>query len=426
MRDARSKIRVNPFKPTSPVNPGMFAGRGTELERLESHLLQTQAGHASNFMITGERGIGKSSLLNYLKWVAKGEVPIDGRKMNFLVIDSDVDPSTTQLGLARKIELALNRELGKSEPARKFLRDAWTFLQRVEVAGTKMTAAAAHENGELLLEEFSYNLGEIAQRITSTPRDTDALNAAYDGILILLDEADNSSKDLQLGSFAKLLTERLQRRGCDCVMIGLAGLPELRSVLAASHPSSLRLFEEVPLDRLSDDDVGVCVDLCLKRANRENARITTVDSEAVDLLANLSEGYPHFIQQFGFSAFEADKDYTITTEDVTDGAFGKRGALEQIGDRYYRDDYYGKIQQDSYRQVLRIMADKLDGWISKEEIRRKFRGTASTLDNAIKALRERHIILSKEGERGVYRLQQKGFALWIKLYTIDHSGMQRI
>jgi hypothetical protein len=419
-----SKARINPFKPTSPVNPGMFAGRVTELQRLESHLLQTRAGHASNFMITGERGIGKSSLLNYLKWVAKGEIPIEGETVKFLVVDSDVDPSTSQFGLVKKIELGLQRELGKTEPARRFLKEVWSFLQRVEVAGTKLSPAAM-DNGELLLEEFSYALAEVAQRITNRSRDADVFHASFDGILILLDEADNSSKDLHLGSFAKLLTERLQRRGCDCVMIGLAGLPELRTVLASSHRSSLRLFEEVPLERLSDDDVRLCIELCLNRANKENARITTIDDEAVALLTSLSEGYPHFIQQFGFSAFEADHDFRISDDDVSEGAFGKRGALEQIGDRYYRDDYYGKILQESYRQVLRIMADKLDGWISKEEIRAKFRGTGSTLDNAIKALRDRHIILSKEGERGVYRLQQKGFALWMKLYTIDHSGMQR-
>lgn len=107
-------------------------------------------------------------------------------------------------------------------------------------------------------------------------------------------------------------------------------------------------------------------------------------------------------------------------DDATNGALGKtgnRGALELIGDRYYRDDFYNKIQQDSYRQVLRVMSNRRDGWISKEEIRAGFKGDDGTLSNAIKALRDRHIILSKEGARGVYRFQNRGFALWIKLYT---------
>ncbi|MDI6740663.1 MAG: hypothetical protein QME74_09920, partial [Candidatus Edwardsbacteria bacterium] len=34
-----------------------------------------------------------------------------------------------------------------------------------------------------------------------------------------------------------------------------------------------------------------------------------------------------------------------------------------------------------------------------------------------KALRDRHIIISKEGEKGTYRLQHKGFARWIRMYA---------
>ena len=100
------------------------------------------------------------------------------------------------------------------------------------------------------------------------------------------------------------------------------------------------------------------------------------------------------------------------------------GAMEKIGDRYYRDDFYNKIQRDSYRQVLRIMADKDNFWVTKEEVRAKFKGKTTTLDNAIHALRDRKIILAKEGERGMYRLQHRGFALWIKLYTSNAADIQ--
>ena len=114
----------------------------------------------------------------------------------------------------------------------------------------------------------------------------------------------------------------------------------------------------------------------------------------------------------------------IDIRDVSGGALGPMGAMEKIGDRYYRDNFYNKIQKDSYRQVLRIMADKENTWISKEEIRAKFKGQTTTLDNAIHALRERKIILAKEGVRGSYRLQHRGFALWIKLYTASPADIQ--
>ncbi len=414
--------KINPFKPNYPISPGMFVGRLSEIERLETHLLQTRAGNPSNFMITGERGIGKSSLLNYFKFVAQGDLNINGYKVNFLVIDTDIDQNTTQLGLVKKIELCLRRELGKTEPARMFLKDMWNFLKRVEAQGIKLAPECSVEDEGLMIEEFSYSLAEIAKRICS---DTEGMfNAQYDGIIILIDEADNSSKSLGLGSFFKLLTERLQRRGCNRLMVGLAGLSSLREVLMTSHESSLRSFDEITLDRLKNDEVSDVIDIAIEQANKENPTPYEITPEARALLIGLSEGYPHFIQQFGYSAFSFDQDNKIDDKDVSKGAIGKGGAINLIGDRYYRNDFYNKIQKESYRQVLRIMADHLDSWVTKKNIRERFKGKESTLDNAIKALRDRHIIFSKEGEQGVYRLQHRGFALWIKFYTTDPDKLQ--
>jgi hypothetical protein len=207
----------------------------------------------------------------------------------------------------------------------------------------------------LLLDEFAYSLAQTAERVCN-----ETFQSKYNGIIILIDEADNSSKHLDLGTFFKLLLERLQRRGCDKVMVGLAGLPDLRKVIATSHLSALRIFEDIPLNRLSPEEVKSVIDICIKRANDTNKDKTSVTEEAYELLVNLAEGYPHFIQQFGHSAFAADTDFVIDHDDVMGGAFSERGALEKIGDSYYRNDFYNKIQKDNYRQVLRIMAKQLD------------------------------------------------------------------
>ncbi|HCD39357.1 MAG TPA: ATP-binding protein [Candidatus Omnitrophica bacterium] len=410
-------IRINPFNPSSPVNPGVFVGRLGEVVRLEQSLLQTRAGNPAHFMLTGERGIGKSSLLLYFKYVAEGAIAIEGENLKFLIVDTDVDPTTTQLGLVQRIQSALDRQLAVTEPAKNFLKETWSFLQRVQVMDSGIVGVeSARESHEVLLDNFAYSLASVANRTCENP-DPSLFNAKYDGILILIDEADNCASDLRLGSFLKLLLERIQRHGCNRVLVGLAGLPELRSKLQASHPSSLRIFEEIELNRLPDNEVSQIVDRCLAKANLTNIQKTEITAEARAHLIAYSEGYPHFIQQFGYSAFAADTDGIVDDSDITKGSFGRRGALDLIGDRYYRNDFYNKIQKDIYRQVLRIMADDLDGWVTRQKISEKFKGNGAILNNAIKALRDRHIILSKEGERGVYRLQHKGFAVWIKLYT---------
>lgn len=421
--------RVNPFKPNSPVNPGMFVGRLAEVERLEAHLVQARAGNPSNFMITGERGIGKSSLLNYFKWVAEGKIGIgteqEREDMKFLVLDTDVDSTTSQFTLIRKFDLALRKELAESEPARAFLNKVWGFVERIEAKGLKLGRPAEnHTIDDLLFDEFAYSLSETVERICDDAAPT-LFNAKYDGVVILIDEADSGAKALQLGGFCKLLTERLERRSCNHVVLGLAGLGGIRSALSQSHASAPRLFDEISLGRLSDDEVNLVVDFCLERALQDNGTRTVITDGARKHIVAFSEGYPHFVQQFGFSAFSADDDNVVDEKDFREGAFGKQGALEKIGDRYYRDNFYNKILQDSYRQVLHVMALHLDSWVTKAQIRANFKGKTTTLDNALHALRERGIILSKEGARGVYRLQHKGFAVWIKLHKTDPDTVER-
>lgn len=413
--------KTNPFQPNSPIHPGMFSGRLRELEALESALLQTRTGRPRNVMITGERGIGKTSLLEYLRFVAEGSLELQGARLRFLVVGSDISPGTTQLGLISRVQRELERQLAKTEAARSFFKGAWELVKRAEVGGVKLREDP-ELHAEVLPDEFAASLAETTLRLCD-PQGS-MFGERYDGVILTLDEADNASDQLELGAFLKLLIERLQRKDCRNVSVVLAGLPDLRDILLRSHPSSLRLFDELKLGRLSVEDVQNVVARGLHEANRSNVRQTTIDEGGNKMLAQLSEGFPHFIQQFASSAFDADTDDAISGADVWKGAIGPNSALELIGDRYYRNDYYSKIQTDSYRQVLRIMAERSDNWVTKEEIRSKFPDKVSTLDNALQALRERKIILSKEGERGVYRLQHKGFSLWIKLYTSDPEQVQ--
>lgn len=406
-------MNINPFKPNSPSRPGMFVGRIAEIERIETALIQTRANQNVNFLLRGERGIGKTSLLNLVKYLAEGDIEIRGQKMNFLVIETDVSKDTNQFGLIRKIELALRRKLEQTEPARKFFTDIWGFIKKIEGAGFKINENR-QEDAELIFEEFTYSLADTLNRITSLT-DSNIFNCRYDGILIMIDESDNASKELELGTFLKLLLERLQKEGTEKLMFGLAGLPKIKDVLMASHPSSLRLFDDIEMDRLSMNEIGTVIEKVQESSIELNGYKLEVTDEAKTGLIYFSEGFPHFIHQYGYSAFELSDGKVITDSNVLDGAIGKNGALEKIGNKYYRDDYYKKIQGDEYRQVLNIMANSLDNWVSKKHIRENFKGTDNKLNNAIQALLTRGIILPKEGTRGIYRLLDKGFAWWIRL-----------
>jgi len=405
--------RINPFKPNSPVPVGMFAGRVDELKLLEGGLNQTKHGEPTNFLITGDRGIGKSSLLLFLDAIARGKVKgLDGGEFDYAVVSLNISDRMNLLTFLKVVENNVRREIGKTEVIRSFLADTWSFVQRLRVMDSGIERSEKDQDEEVMLDEFSSSLADTCNRIVRPASG----ESRKDGILFIIDEADNASSELRLGYFVKTVTENLQKKDCNNIMFVVTGLPETVEKLKASHESSVRIFHPVKIKELLPLDRKWVVDLGIKKANEINNEKTSVTVDAKDQISSLSEGYPHFIQQFAYCAFKQDTDLILDENDVMASAFADGGALDSIGNRYYESDFYQKIKSDEYRQVLTIMSKRMNSWIKKAEIRAEFTGPETKLTNALKALTDRKIILKNKERDGEYRLQQRGFALWIQLF----------
>jgi hypothetical protein len=408
----RFMTKINPFTPNNPVSVGMFAGRIKEIEELEKGLFQTKSGVPVNFLVTGERGIGKSSLMLYLKHASQSDLSLEYGAFNFVTISLSISDKMGLVTLIKLIERHISRELGKVEAVRTFLAETWGFVQRVKIMDSGITTEEKDAEAELMLDDFSYSLAETCLRIINPSKG----EKKRDGILFIIDECDNASVDLRIGYFFKMVAENLQKNDCHNVMFVVAGLPDACEKISESHQSALRIFSQMKILPLIEKDSNFVVERGINQANEVNEVKVEIETEALQRIAGLSEGYPHFIQQFAYSAFESNVDSKITTADVLAGAFNPGGALDQIGARYYANAYFDKIKSDEYRQVLSIMAKKQNSWVKKSEIRAQFSGDDSTLSNALTALTSRKIILKNPSIIGEYRLQQKGFALWISLF----------
>lgn len=405
--------KINPFKPNSPVPIGMFAGRHQEIKTLQHGLHQTRNGHAANYLIIGERGIGKSSLMTLMKPMARGDLTgLDNEKYNFITVSCTISKNSHLVSLIQLIDKILKRELGKVEKIKHFLNETWSFIQRIKVMDSGIEKNSATCDIDSLIDDFAYSLSETTKRITKPEKGEEK----KDGIVIFIDETDHATQELHIGYFFKVVTELLQQHDCNNVMFIVAGLPETIEKMSDSHASSIRIFTQLIIKELSLVDRKYVIEKGLEEANKVNADQTTITDSAKSLISGLSEGYPNFIQQFSYSAFEHNSDGEINETDVAEGAFKTGGALDAIGTRYYKNAYHEQIKSDEYREVLTIMAEKMNEWIKKSEIRDKFSGSDQTLTSALKALTTRNIILKNTSRIGEYRLQQRGFALWIKLF----------
>jgi hypothetical protein len=263
----------------------MFAGRYDELVALEKTLYQTKHGNPTHFLIDGERGIGKSSLLLNLKWVSTGEIAAleHSEKFNFVTVSVCLDSSHTYADIIRAIATELRRQVSEIQELKEFAKSAWDFLKKLEIGGLRYRDEKREDLKDTeLVEDLAFAISESLKSLASE----------VDGILILVDEADKPSASANLGAFSKLLTERLKLRGCERVCVGLAGLTDLRDKLRSSHESSLRLFKIFALDPLSAADCGLAIRRGLENAREKNGFEVAITTEAEENLAYITQGYP--------------------------------------------------------------------------------------------------------------------------------------
>jgi len=403
-------MKFNPYVPTGIAFPGMFIGRVDEIDHIEQSLFQTKNGNPQHILITGERGIGKTSLLNYADWIARGDIKDDDLTFDFLTVSTDIAAAKTQGEVVRQIGRELKSKIKDQEILKERLKKIWEFVSKWEILGVAYRGREAEIDPDEALDDLVRLFLEIEE------------SNSFDGVVILLDEADGPSAEVGLGEFLKICTERLAKRGSTKVLFILAGQPVLIQRLRESHESSLRVFQILDMKPLEPDERLQVVERGISEANEKNDVQTEIDEDAKLLLADLSEGYPHFLQQFSYSAFEVDDDDHISAKDVTLGAVKENGAIDQLGAKFFSEMYYSKVWSDDYRRVLDYMAEHGDGWVARKEIVQNCGVRESSVNNALAALKGRGIIVSDDARKGFYRLPTRSFATWITVVSSTRSS----
>jgi hypothetical protein len=216
----------------------------------------------------------------------------------------------------------------------------------------------------------------------------------------------------------KLLTEKLTKKNCNQVLIGMTGQQGLVSKLKISHESAVRFFNILTLKTLSDSENKRVICSGLEYANKKNVLQVEINQESLELISELSEGYPHFLQEFAFYAFDSNGDNVIEKEDVFRGAYSEKGALSQLGHKYFNEMYFDQIASSDYRRVLQGMSHYSDNWVERKDIKNKIEIKDTILNNALIALKNRNIIIANPNTQGEFRLPTKSFAAWIKAMHI--------
>ena len=277
----------NPFSPGAGSPPPELVGRDPILEQARILLGRIKAGRPEKSMLlTGLRGVGKTVLLNEIERLAKA----GGYR-------------------TLAIEAHENKQLGPL--IAPHLRTLLYDLDRIASAGHKVKRALAVLRG--FAGALKFTVGEVSIGLDIEPEkgaaDSGDLEIDLPNLLVAVAEAAEERKiavavlidevqyfsQKELGALIMAM-HKVQQRQLPLVLLG-AGLPILPGLAGESKSYAERLFSFPDIGALSAGDTA--------KALREPALASGVrfDANALKEVFRLTKGYPYFLQEWGYQAW---------------------------------------------------------------------------------------------------------------------------
>ena len=294
-------------------------------------------------LISGPRGIGKSSLGSQLQTAYQGDLTLFDRcdikadLTRYLCAYYACDVTTTLAELSAAILFALENKF-------LLLKTLSTDKAKVSVEldlkfiKAKIETEVARRRPATVATDLVIGLATI-QRSASM--------LGLNGINVMIDELNLIPTAENVGHYLKIVHETLGRENLEVTFI-LAGQRGIYSRLIAEDPSIERLVRHVPISVLNPEEAEYVLQFAADHAKPPFA----ISRSAVDMLLALAAGYPYDIHLIGDAAFSvmerADR-------------MGQSDILRGLGELFRSDKkekYLEKLRQltDSQRLILVSLA----------------------------------------------------------------------
>ncbi|MGD6777717.1 AAA family ATPase [Sutcliffiella horikoshii] len=376
---------VDPFTPRRPVNdPEKFCGRPAQIEEVVDTLFQTANDNPTHTIITGDRGIGKSSLLLQTKYIAEGKnslieknsIDIGGvDSFSFVTSWHDADHEQTANDVAKGLLEDLSSSIAK-------------VFKKVDIHLDLAGLLQISRKQDDVEKTISQTVNEFIAQIQKAA--TKAKNENKSGILLCIDEIDRLDENSGIASFIKLSTEKMARERIDNVTFICAGITGSIQKMKDDHASILRTFKEIPIHRLSDDETGEII-----REGFQSVKIE-YDHSIIKRTFEMSAGFPEPVHLIG-SALISTYDGSEIGNDNLDIAI-----KNIVGHKRKNEfnDLLIKAGSGKYQLILEAMASNKDKYVSNKFISEKLGLPPNEYSTNISNLCDRNIITKVD--RGIY------------------------
>jgi hypothetical protein len=292
----------NPFSPGAGAPPPELVGRDRLLEQARILLGRVkQKRPEKSLLLTGLRGVGKTVLLNEIERKA------DAAGYRSILLEAHEDKPLGELlyPALRSMLFELDRSAGAGDKVKRGLAVLRSFI-----GGIKMTVNDVALGLDIEPAKGTADSGDLEIDLPNLfVAVAEAAEERKTAVAILVDEIQYLSQK-ELGAVIMAM-HKIQQRQLPLVLLA-AGLPILPGMAGESKSYAERLFSFPDIGALSEDDAA--------RALREPALAAGVDFQpkALKEIFRMTQGYPYFLQEWGYQAWNMTAASPITLKIVQD------------------------------------------------------------------------------------------------------------
>ncbi|MBN1943414.1 MAG: ATP-binding protein [Phycisphaerae bacterium] len=325
----------SPFSPGQPVSPDMFVGRHPQIARMLRSFSQIALGKQENLFVTGEYGIGKSSLISYVRQVGEREKNVIG----FHVFLGGV--STLETLVQQVVSRIIQHSQGKG--VWDCLKDLLgRYVEQVELFKVKLNLSRLKKDAPSLAHDFLPFLRRLWEK----------LGKHFDGMALFLDDLNGITRTPEFAAFIKSLVDEIATSGEELpLLLALSGVPERRMEILANQPSVARIFDIIEVNPLENDEVS---DFFVKAYASVNM---SVEKDALQHLVFYSGGLPKLMHELGDAVYWINTDDIVQRKDVVPGIIT---AADIVGRKYF-EPIREALHSVDYHSILKKLGSSETG-----------------------------------------------------------------
>ena len=392
-------LESSPFRPGQPVPLEFFVGRIKEIERL--HSMVKASIHQQRLtigFITGERGIGKSSLANLVHRLSDSKCKTAGFHVS--------------LGGVRELNEMVRKTFDQllKESMEKPWHDqvAEFFENRVRKVGLFGFSV------ELNLKDSDLSL--LTQNFVPALRNLlDKLKEQKDGLLLILDDINGLATSAEFANWLKSTVDEIamsEQKIPLCILV--AGLEERRQEMVAIQPSLARVFELIEISPWSDEEATEFYQNTFQSAHAK------IENEELGTLVRFTGGLPVLAHEIGDAVWRAAQSSEINEDEIYEGVFN---AAEIIGLKLLEPQIFSAIRSERYRSILRKMTGELQMRFRRAELATRLTNQeVKVMDNFLQRMRILGAIDTDPEVRGGYKFPNLLHALYFMIESERAKG----